>query len=104
MTALEKSPTAPELSNVSMNVRFANRVFVCKPHLSTSRRGRSPNALPESDGKLGKQSRRHFRSKFLEQLYSAREVPVSDVEQPEIEGAQAPVVHYLDEPALLHQL
>ena len=57
----------------------------------------------ESDRKVGKQFRRLFRSKFLEQLYSAREVPVSDVEQPEIEGAQAPVVHYLDEPALLHQ-
>jgi len=57
----------------------------------------------ESDRKLGKQFGRLLRSKFLEQLYSAREVPVSDVDQPEVEGAQAPAVQYLDEPALLHQ-
>ena len=56
-----------------------------------------------SGRKVGKKRRCHLGSEFLKEPTRLRDVPISEVNNREIEGEKAPVWHHLDELACANE-
>src|SRR5216684_3453860 len=57
-----------------------------------------------SSWKYGEERRRHLGREFLEHAHGPRDVTVAQMNQPEMEIAEMPIRHDLDEPAVAQQL